>query len=108
MNFSAGLVNRGRCFPSGCVVYRTLLLLYHVAVKIASRPTVTELSRGQNHVRVVAESKAMSCNSTPTWCKMPGDNAVNVMGIVLFGSGAFCFGRAVYDLANDCNKIEGR
>jgi hypothetical protein len=60
------------------------------AVAIPNRPTVTELSRGQNKVREVALSPAMQCNETATWCKLPSDKFANFLGIVLSTSGVFC------------------
>ena len=43
----------------------------------------------KNKVRVVAESAEMQCNTTPTWCKMPGDGMVNMayLGFTFLGFG---------------------
>lgn len=57
------------------------------AVKGIPRPTVTELSGGQNKVLHYAEQFA--CNKTPTWCKAPEDKATNYVGGALCATSFF-------------------
>ena len=66
-----------------------------VAVKGIPRPDCTELSRGQNKVRIVAASPEMSCNTTPTWQKMPRDKFVNAAYVSLSFAGIGVMVRAV-------------
>ena len=76
------------------------------AVKIPGRPDVTELTKGQNQVRLYAE-KYLD-NTTPTWAKAPEDKMTNWFAAGLTAFGACMMLRSCYDMAYDVNKIPGR
>ena len=75
-------------------------------VKIPNRPTITELSGGQNKVLMTAEE--FSCNTTPTWQKGKTDKQVNYVAAGFFFGGCALLARVVTDLTLGTNKIEGR